>query len=123
MELYHFDVALSHILAMPSKRGPRPVYHEIFPPLENVAPGGEHFLGFPGNSPPPSPGGIFPRKNTPPPDKSPLSGGRFAAPGGGGEDFQGGGGEISCVPPGSSRQGVGTMHASSNFAASHHYGS
>ena len=25
------------------------------------------------------------------------------------------------VRPGSSRQGVGTVHASSNFAASHHY--
>ena len=40
-----------------------PVYHEIFPPLENVPPGGEYFLGFPGNSPPP--GGIFPRKICP----------------------------------------------------------
>ena len=58
------------------------------PPLENVPPGGEYFLGFPGNSPPPGEyflgkfapqGGIFPRKNTPPPGKSapPPRGGGF----------------------------------------------
>ena len=60
------------------------------PPLENGPPGGENFLGFPGNYPPGGifprkicpQGAIFPRKNTPPPGKSapppPPPGRRFS---------------------------------------------